>query len=140
MAVGLFCGLLPGPVQMVSAALFAMLFRVNLPVSVFVTLYTNPLTIVPLYFFAYEIGARVSGVQGSLDIARLSFPEAGWLEWGNGLVEWLMTLGKPLLIGLPLLALGLALAGYMVVRVLWRVAVIMRWRARKKSRLAGKLG
>ena len=41
-AVGLFCGLVPGPLQMLSAALLAILFRVNLPVSVIVTWYTNP--------------------------------------------------------------------------------------------------
>jgi len=46
-AIGLFCGLIPGPLQMISAALLAVLLRVNLPVAAFTTLYTNPFTIVP---------------------------------------------------------------------------------------------
>ena len=32
-AIGLFCGLIPGPLQMISAALLAVLLRVNLPVA-----------------------------------------------------------------------------------------------------------
>jgi len=34
---------------MISAALLAVLLRVNLPVALITTLYTNPFTIVPLY-------------------------------------------------------------------------------------------
>ena len=49
-AVGLFCGLIPGPFQMLGAAIGAVAFRVNLPLALLTTLYTNPLTIVPLYF------------------------------------------------------------------------------------------
>ena len=50
-AAGMFAGLVPGsnPVQFTVAALLAVAFRVNLPVAVAVTLYTNPLTIGPLY-------------------------------------------------------------------------------------------
>ena len=55
-AVGLFCGLVPGPLQMLSAAVFSVLFRVNLPVAVILTWYTNPFTIVPLYYVAYKLG------------------------------------------------------------------------------------
>ena len=135
-AVGLFCGLIPGPLQMIGAALLAVLLRVNLPVALFVTLYTNPFTIVPLYMLAYELGAWVSGAQNGLLMSQLAFPELHWLEWGSELVNWLMRLGKPLLIGLPLLALSLALAGYIVVRVAWRVAVVVKWRARKRRRVA----
>src|ERR1019366_3025249 len=58
-AVGMFCGLIPGPLQMIGAALLAVSFRVNLPVALIATLYTNPFTIVPLYVLAYELGAWV---------------------------------------------------------------------------------
>src|SRR5690348_18499421 len=57
-AVGLFTGLIPGsnPVQFTAAALLAVAGRVNLPVAVLVTLYSNPLTIVPLYYLAFKLG------------------------------------------------------------------------------------
>ena len=35
-----------------------------------------------------------------------------------------MALGKPLLIGLPLLALGLAVIGYIAIRLFWRLYVL----------------
>ncbi len=130
-AVGLFCGFIPFPLQMIAAVLLAALLRVNLPVALITTLYSNPLTIVPLYALAYSLGAWVSGAHGAAQ-SQLNFPEMHWHNWTSELWGWLATLGKPFLIGLPLLAVTVALAGYVVVRVAWRVAVIMEWRARKR--------
>jgi uncharacterized protein (DUF2062 family) len=45
---------------------------------------------------------------------------------------WLMELGKPLLIGLPLLAIGLAAIGYLVIRLFWRLFVVWKWRRRRR--------
>jgi len=130
-AAGLFCGLIPGPLQMISAALFAVLFRVNLPVAAFTTLYTNPFTILPLYVVAYELGAWVSGTRSGVPVEHLTFPAMHWLSWPEDLWAWFQMLGEPLLIGLPLLAIGLAVIGYIAVRIGWRTAVMLRWRARK---------
>src|SRR5512135_14706 len=127
-AIGLFCGLIPGPLQMISAALLAILLRVNLPVAAFTTLYTNPFTIVPLYLLAYEIGLRVVGAPNGTTVP--AFPELHWHDGFSQVWVWLMTLGKPLLIGLPLLAIGLAVAGYVVVRLFWRLAVMWKWHRR----------
>jgi uncharacterized protein len=130
-SVGLFCGLIPGPLQMLSAALLAALFRVNLPVAVFTTLYTNPFTIVPLYLLAYEIGIRISGSAGGA--AMPAFPDLHWSHGFTQLWLWLISLGKPLLIGLPVLAMGLAIIGYAGVRLLWRAYVVMKWRGRHRN-------
>ncbi len=135
-AVGMFCGLIPGPLQMISAALLAVLLRVNLPVAAFTTLYTNPFTILPLYVVAYELGAWLSGVRSNAPLKHLAFPEMHWQSWPSELWAWMQMLGKPLLIGLPMLALILAIAGYFSVRVAWRVGVLLRWRARKRRRAA----
>ncbi|MBI5007157.1 MAG: DUF2062 domain-containing protein [Nitrosomonadales bacterium] len=128
-AIGLFCGLIPGPLQMLAAVLLAILFRVNLPVAAFTTLYTNPLTLVPLYLFAYEIGIRVSGASNGNAVP--AFPEVHWQDWFGEVWGWLMALGQPLLIGLPLLALGLAFVGYISVRLAWRLMVVWKWRRRQ---------
>ena len=37
-AAGLFCGLIPGPLQMLGAAISAVAFKVNLPLALLVTL------------------------------------------------------------------------------------------------------
>ena len=133
-AIGLFCGLVPGPLQIISAVLLAVLLRVNLPVAAFTTLYTNPFTILPLYLVAYELGAWVSGARNGAKVEPLVFTEMHWQSWLADMWAWLQMLGKPLLIGLPLLAIGLAITGYIVVRVAWRAMVIWKWRARARRR------
>lgn len=118
---------------MIGAALFAVLLRVNLPVALLVTLYTNPFTIVPLYLLAYRLGAQVSGTTEGL--SNISFPELQWQNMGGELWVWLLQMGKPLLIGLPLLAAGFAVAGYIAVRLAWRGGVLLKWRARRRKRV-----
>ncbi|HEX5364464.1 MAG TPA: DUF2062 domain-containing protein [Gallionella sp.] len=131
-AVGLFCGLIPGPFQMISALLLAVWLRVNLPLAIVVTTYTNPFTIVPLYFLAYELGLRVLGASNGMLTEPPPFPAMHWDNWAHALWDWIEALGAPLMFGLPLLALGLAVAGYVLVRVIWRAAVIWRWRRRQR--------
>ena len=132
-ALGLFAGLIPGPIQMVSAVLLAVLFRVNLPVAAFTTLYTNPLTIVPLYALAYEYGAFILGHRNNAP-ASFDLPEMDWSNWTEVLPHWFVSLGKPFALGLPMLALTLALLGYIAVRILWRLAVAWEWRQRINRR------
>lgn len=134
-AVGMFCGLIPGPFQMLGAALLAVLFRVNLPVAIFTTFYTNPFTIVPLYFVAYQLGALVTGQSIAVSEAHFVVPEMAWDNWLAVTADWIFSMGKPFAIGLPLLALSLALLGYVAVRVGWRLQVMWQWHIRgKRSR------
>lgn len=131
-AIGLFCGLIPGPMQMISAALMAVILRVNLPVAAFTTLYTNPFTIVPLYVLAYELGAWVTGANEGTVMAKPVFSELHWHNLASELWGWLVLLGEPFLIGLPLLAVGVSFIGYFAVRLAWRAAVIWKWRKRRQ--------
>ena len=111
-AVGLFTGLIPGsnPVQFFFAALFAIVFKVNLPVAIITTLYSNPFTILPIYAAAYAIGAFVTGNgAGALPQAELHLMDKSIGEWIPALVDWVVALGKPLLVGLVLLALLLSI-------------------------------
>jgi uncharacterized protein (DUF2062 family) len=135
-AIGMFCGLVPGPLQMLSAALCAIVFRVNLPVAMIVTLYTNPFTILPLYYVAYKLGLFVtgshSGAQPHLDFQLFDLPV---IEWIPAAAHWFASMGKPFAVGLVLLALILAVAGYVLVLAAWRVHVVLSWRKRQRSRI-----
>lgn len=133
-AVGMFCGLIPGPLQMISAAIVSVLFRVNLPVAVLTTLYTNPLTLVPIYAVAYKLGAFALDQNGSLSSGQLTMPDLSWNNWLPVMLDWLISLGKPFAVGLLLLAIILAIAGYFAVRVLWYVMVVWEWRRRAARR------
>ncbi|MGH8617773.1 MAG: DUF2062 domain-containing protein [Burkholderiales bacterium] len=134
-AAGLFAGLIPGPFQILGGTILAIAFRVNLPVAALMTLYTNPVTIVPLYLVAYGIGELLVGSGGAEVIAPPPFSfDIGFRAWMALLVDWTASLGKPLLVGLPVLALGLAAIGYFVVRCGWRLHVAHTWRERGRRR------
>ena len=134
---GLFAGLIPGsnPVQFVAAGLLSVLFRVNLPLAVVVTLYSNPFTIVPLYYVAFKLGQLVLMRSGDT-VPNVSevFDGRTWQEWIPALLHWMASVGKPLLIGVPLLAVVLACAGYVVVSWAWQVHVRLAWHRRKTRR------
>lgn len=136
MAVGLFAGLIPGsnPVQFFFAALFAVMFKVNLPVAVATTLYSNPFTIVPIYIAAHALGELVigNGATGNLPQNELHLMDKSISEWGPTLIDWMVSQGKPLLVGLLLLALLLSFIGYFVVRGGWRLYTLYAWRKRAK--------
>ena len=134
-AIGLFAGLVPGPLQMLAALLLAIPLRRNLPVALLVTLYTNPFTIVPLYLLAYAYGSLLLGhSQMQPEIEHFAMD---WSRIGDSMVrlmEWTLALGKPLAVGLVALATTLALVGYIAVRLAWRIYVVHAWRARQRRR------
>jgi len=134
-AAGLFCGLIPGPFQMLGAAVCAVVFRVNLPLALLTTLYTNPLTIVPLYLAAFTIGQWTLPGKHHSFVAPPEPGDAGLLAWSGALIDWMIGLGAPLAFGLVLLAAGLALAGYLLVRVVWRIHLVRVWHQRRRPPL-----
>ncbi|MGZ8155940.1 MAG: DUF2062 domain-containing protein [Burkholderiales bacterium] len=136
-AAGLFAGLIPGsnPVQFFAAALISIGFKVNLPIAVLVTLYSNPFTIVPLYYAAFKFGQLVL-FQRSAEFpsVALDLQTQSLRQWIPMALEWMGNVGKPLLVGLPLLAVSLALLGYVAVQAAWRLHVRMEWRRRRLKR------
>lgn len=134
-AIGMFCGLIPGPLQMLGGAIGAVLFRRNLPVSLVTTLYTNPLTIVPLYVVAFELGALVLGDHHVMPPAP-AFAGTSPAQWMGLLGDWTVALGKPLVIGVPLLAVVLAVAGYWAVHLGWGLYLRWMWLQRRRARVA----
>ena len=129
-AAGLFCGLIPGPLQMIGAALCALIFRVNLPLALFVTLYTNPLTIVPLYLLAYQIGRLLLG-QGDAFVAPPEFSAIDFIGWTEAMRRWMLAAAQPLGVGLIVLAGGLAIIGYFATKAAWRLHLLHAWRQRR---------
>jgi uncharacterized protein len=136
-AIGLFAGLIPGPLQMLGAALLAVPLKKNLPVALLTTLYTNPVTIVPLYLLAYAYGKILLGERhDGLKVQPFDFDWSQFLDSIRGLLDWALALGKPLAVGLVALALTLAALGYVAARLSWRIYVVLAWRARCRRRAA----
>ena len=128
-ATGLFCAFIPFPVHMFLSAALAILFRVNLPIAVIFTWVTNPLTVAPIFIFAYELGAILLGRSPR----NITFEYS--LDW---LQEQLVVIWEPLLLGCFILATLSAAAGYTTIRFLWRLTMVRKWEERKNSRLLAK--
>ena len=136
-AAGLYGGLIPGPLQMLTAAILAVIFRVNLPVAMVTTLYTNPITWGPLILAAYAIGSWVTGGNGA-PAASLEFDWSSqpWSDFLFAFWHWFLGLGETFLIGNLILATSLAVLGYFAVQLAWRLyllAYLRRRRARGKK-------
>lgn len=137
LAIGLFTGLIPGPLQILTGAVLAIAFRVNMPAMVLGTLWTNPFTIVPIYILAYNIGNIALG-RGPIDNPPQPKPleHQGWLDMMPAMWEWFSGMGKPLALGLVLLAFTVSFIGYFSVRGAWRLYVVHAWRKRARQRRA----
>ena len=131
----MFAGLVPGPLQMLTAALLAIPLKKNLPVALATTLYTNPFTIAPLYLLAYGYGRLLLGAGGRpARVQPFEWDWAHWIDSMRAMTDWALSLGKPLAVGLVALALTLAAVGYFAVQLAWRAYVIYAWRARRRRR------
>lgn len=120
-AVGLFFCYIPIPLQMLQAAAAAIIFRVNLPISVAAVWVTNPVTIPPMFYIAYAVGATVLGVE----------PQSFQFEFS---LNWLfMQLGarwRPFLLGCLIMATLLSASGFVLSRILWRMHLLQRLKQR----------
>lgn len=114
-AVGVFFGIVVPFAQSAAAAVAALFLRGNLPVAVLATFITNPLTVAPLYYGMYRLGALLLGMHGPLLDPELS------------LLKQAGEVGTALLVGVPIGALALALLTYVGVNVVW-----VGWVARRR--------
>ncbi|MCZ6710419.1 MAG: DUF2062 domain-containing protein [Gammaproteobacteria bacterium] len=124
--IGLFCAFLPVPFQMLIAAFLAVASRCNLPMSVALVWITNPITMAPMFYFAYRLGAWLLNMQLEVETIDLSW---SWLSSNLG------TIGYPLVFGSLVCGWVSGVTGMVVVRIVWRMHVIRRWRARHRARL-----
>ncbi len=125
-AVGLFIMYLPPLGQMFLAAAAAIKLRVNLPIAVSLVWVSNPITIPPMFYLAYVIGAALLGRQ------IRTFEPAFWLDWHN----WLGVV-EPVLLGSLICATFCSVAGYLTIQILWRWSLI-RQIQRRRARYAAQ--
>ncbi|NQZ08569.1 MAG: DUF2062 domain-containing protein [Algicola sp.] len=123
-AVGLMFAFWPVPFQMLFAAAGAIIFRVNLPLSVALVWITNPFTMPPIFYGAYKVGEWILGPTGH----EFAF-EASW-EW---IGASLSTIGPTFLFGCLVCGTFFAIVGYFGIDGLWRYSVNHSWKNRHKS-------
>ena len=128
-AIGLFCAWIPTPGQMAIAAIAAFYFRANLPISVVLVWLTNPLTMPPMFYFAYIVGLKL--------LAQPS-PSAGFELSIDSLLSSLGDLWQPFLLGCLVLGIISSIVGYLSIQGIWRYSVSKQWRARKNNKMKNK--
>lgn len=120
--VGIFLCFIPMPFQMLAAAFFAIWFNANLPLSVVLVWISNPLTMPPMFYFSYKIGAWI------LDRPVLNFEfQASWM-W---ISERILDIGIPLYLGSLIVATLSACLSYLSIQFLWRRKVRSDWQERR---------
>ena len=90
---------------------------------------TNPFTFAPLFYGAYRLGAWLIGRPPQHFEFEFSL---GWLGTAFS------TIGGPLLLGCLVIATVSAVAGYWLVQVAWRLAVIRRMNGLRSARNEGR--
>ena len=123
-ALGLFVSYLPFPGHMIIAALLALWFRVNIPVAVVAVWASNPVTMGPMFYLAFEVGRTL------LQQPPRPFQFELSIDW---LLSGFVYIWQPLLLGSVLLGSLLALVGYVVLDLVWR-ASIADYLARRRRR------
>jgi len=126
-SLGLAIAFLPFPGHVFQAALLALALRVNIPVAAVATFACNPLTMGPMFFGAYELGAALLG----LDPGPFSFEfSLAWVQTVF-LQVWL-----PLMLGCALLGSVAAVVGYITLDAFWRYS-LHDYKSRKRNGRSG---
>ncbi len=128
--VGLFSAFLPMPFQTLVAAPLALLVRANLLISVALVWVSNPVTMPAMLYLCYRLGSWLLGNPA----LELQFQ----LEWA-WFAQQSRAIVKPLVLGSVVAGLAAGGAGFLAIRVLWRLSVVNNWETRRKRRLLQKL-
>ncbi len=115
-AVGLFFAFIPVPFQMLLAAPAAVIFAANLPLSIALVWITNPVTMAPIYYGCYKLGAWILGVQIESDF--IMSREYIWQVFD--------TIWQPFLLGCLTVSVVTSLIGYFGVQLIYRYRIYRR--------------
>ncbi len=141
LALGIFFGLLIPVAQIPFAAALAVVLRANVPMAVASTLVTNPVTFGPVYYGAYRLGKAILGEEAPTDreieseLQAVQEEPAAIKGLGNRLrhgFQQLSTVGKPLVVGLAIVASLSGIAVYFLTSGIWVLRT--RWLRNKRLR------
>ncbi|PJE79519.1 hypothetical protein CI610_01495 [invertebrate metagenome] len=120
--IGVFCGCLPIPFQMVLATAIAIALQSNLPLSVGLVWISNPVTMPAIFYFTYKVGCYILNIP-----VGTGLPEFTLQGIGAGLVH----IWKPLCIGSLSTGVIVGLLSFVATRLYWRWMIIRHWKKRR---------
>jgi len=125
--IGVFVSFVPLPMHMLLAAAIAIATRCNLPLAVALVWVNNPLTMGPVFFFAYKLGAWLLNTKLTVSEVHISF---AWLA------DRFSQIWRPLVLGSFVCGWVAGLTAYVIVRIGWRIRVVRHWNARRRARMS----
>jgi uncharacterized protein len=136
-AIGAFFGLMIPVAQIPAAAVASLFVRANLWIAAVATLISNPFTYGPIYYFSYRLGSALLGgpAASNPDLAEAHVEQAvAALSWMSNAWHWITGIGRPLVLGMLVLAVTAAVVGYLAAQTFWRVKIIMKRRRQRSER------
>ena len=127
-AIGVFCAFIPIPIQTLSAAALAILFRMNLPIAILFSFLANPITVPFIFFYSYKLGSILFGLEEN-QITNIIPENTTIIEWFNTIF---LNIWEPLLIGCLILGLISSSITYFLIRLIWRIGAVVKWGNRHK--------
>jgi len=124
-AVGLFAAWIPVPMQMVISAVGALYYRANLPIAIVLVWITNPVTMPPLFYFAYRVGMWFMNRSSPTDESGFSV---------ESMLSGLSDVWEPFLLGCFIMGIICSSAGYFGIRYFWALQINQKWAERKAKR------
>lgn len=132
-ALGLFFGLLIPVAQIPFSVAAAVLLRANVPAAVASTLVTNPVTFAPVYYAAWRLGNALLGQPQTPPPQALPAPPPD-LSWWQRVRATATGVGKPLVLGLAVMASSAGVAVYFAITWIWALRVHWQRRRRRQGR------
>jgi uncharacterized protein len=123
-AIGVFVSFIPLPVHIVTAAIVAVILRINIPVTIASVFVSNPLTMVPQFYLCYRVGAVLLNEHSHRFAFGMSW---AWIQTG------FVPIWKPLLLGSLVLGAASAAISYVLLRGIWHVSLVVQYRQRKRE-------
>lgn len=126
--IGMLVAFFPIPIHMTIVAPIAIIFGLNLPVMLAAVWVTNPITWIPIFYFAYRVG--VFFIHGEV----LPLEALNLTKDFSSLQHALGEIWMPLFLGSAICGVVSGTLTYAVIETLWRINVARRWRRREGSR------
>jgi uncharacterized protein (DUF2062 family) len=127
-AVGLFWGFIPMPMQMMAVMATTPFLRFNVPLAITMVWLSNPFTMPPMYYMEYLTGNFILGQEGIQGIELT-------MEWFKDNIGDIFI---PLYVGTAFYSIVVTSIVYLILNKLWIVSVKSEKHLREKERRAKK--
>ena len=126
-AIGIFIGIVPIiPFQTLLAIFLSIFLRGNFPVAFITSWISNPITFIPILYLIYYVGDLVLGKNGGVVVQDVTLKFSNFSVFWSSFSAWFYQFGKAFFVGLPIVSIGAAIIGYLMVTLIWHVTVFFK--------------